>query len=122
MGLKRHSTLYLCYTKYIVRIRYTMKHLILAALLIAAPASAAEVGVRHTWGHSSSQVHGGRSTTRTHEFGNYTEQSSGRVRADGKRTNFTREASGGFRADTTETFQFGSQSTSGFSETSSFSR
>ena len=96
--------------------------LIIASAVLVAPVSAAEIGVRHTWGHSTTNIHGGRSVTRSESQGRYHETSRGRATGHGNRSRYSRTESGTFGANTVESYNFGGQTTTGFSETSTFSR
>ena len=103
---------------------------VLAAAALAAPVSAAEVGVRHTWGHSTTNTHSGRSITRSESHGAYIERSWGRSGGgrnigsteSGGGSGYIRGEIGGFSTSSRESFGFNGTSTSGFSETSTFSR
>jgi len=96
--------------------------LILASAALVAPVAAAEIGVRHTTGHTTSTVSGGRSTTHSFTNGSYAEVSRGGSGGHGGGSGFTRVETGNFGSRTNESFNFGSHSTSNFSESSTFSR
>lgn len=91
---------------------------ILALLALSSPVAAAEVGARHTWGHSTTNIHSGRSVTRSHTAGGYVETSHGSTGGSG----FRRAEAGVFSSNTRESYRFNGTSSSGFSETSVFSR
>ena len=104
--------------------------LLLASAALVAPATAAEVGVRHTWGNTTSRVTNGRSVTRSQSQGAFVERSFGG--AGGGRQLGSTESGGGsgyvrgevgtYSSRTRERFGFSSESNTGFSETSTFSR
>ena len=96
--------------------------LILASAALVAPVGAAEVGVRHTWGHTTSNVHSGRSVTRSHSHGSFDETSIGGGGYPGAGSGFIRHESGSYSSRTREGYRFNSQTTSGFSESTTFSR
>ena len=101
-----------------------------SAVALAAPAGAAEVGVRHSWGNTTSSVHNGRSVTRSQSQGAFAERSfgaSGGGRDIGSTTSgggsgYVRGEVGSYSSRTRESFDFSSHSTTGFSESSTFSR
>jgi len=103
---------------------------ILSLVALAAPVSAAQVGVRHSWGNTTSHVTGGRSYTESESRGAYAERSwgggggghaAGGAHSEGG-SGYVRSEVGSFNSRTEESYGFNSTSTSGFSETSSFSR
>jgi len=100
--------------------------LLLASAALIAPVTAAEVGVRHTWGNTTSRVINGSSRTVTQSQGAFVERTSGisggRSGNRGGASAFDRLATGSNSSRTRESFGFSSTSTTGFSETSSFSR
>lgn len=96
--------------------------LIAASALLAAPVSAAEVGVRHTWGHTTSNVTNGHSVTRSQSHGSFAEVSGGGSGAHTGGSGFIRSESGSYSTRTRESFNFNSRTNTGFSESSTFSR
>ena len=86
----------------------------LLAILVAAPASAGEIGVRSTWGHSTTNITNGRSVTRGTEHSTRTEHQRGLLGSTDTVT----------RRDTTfrDSYDFNGTQTGGFTETSIFSR
>ena len=100
--------------------------LLLASAALVAPATAAEVGVRHSWGNTTSQVTNGSSRTVSQSQGSFIERTRGiSGGTSGSRSGasaFDRLATGSNSSRTRESFGFSSTTTSGFSETSSFSR
>ena len=96
--------------------------LILASAALVAPAGAAEVGVRHTWGHTTSNVTNGRSVTRSQSQGSFAEISGGGAGGHGGGSGFGRVETGSYSSRTRESFGFNSHTTSGFSESTTFSR
>jgi len=92
--------------------------LLLASTLLAAPVTAAEIGSRHTWGHSTTHVRDGRSVSRSSSVGAYAEHSSGHSGG----ADFRRSEVGAFASSNRERYDFTSNSSSGFSETTTFSR
>lgn len=92
--------------------------LILASAALAAPASAGEIGVRHTWGHSTTNMHNGRSVTRGTEHSRSSEHTSARGLLG------THESHSSTRSDVIfrESYNFNGIRTGGFSETSAFTR
>ena len=100
--------------------------LILASAALVAPVSAAEVGVRHSWGNTTSRVTNGSSRTVTQSQGSFVERSGGisggTSGSSGGASTFDRLSAGSSTSRTRESFGFNSVTTSGFSETSSFSR
>ena len=111
-----HMRLILWYNTYIVEFPYTMKalFLILASAALVAPAGAAEIGVRHTWGHTTTNMYNGRSVTRGTEHSSSTE----RTDIGGHHSTRTVRSDVRFR----ESYDFNGTRTGGFSETSVFSR
>ena len=91
---------------------------LLALVALSSPVAAAEVGARHTWGRTSTRITHGRSVTRSHTAGGYVESSHGGTHTGGYR----RVEAGSFGSRTRESYNFNSHSTSGFSESSVFSR
>lgn len=96
--------------------------LILASAALVAPVGAAEVGVRHTWGHTTSNVHNGRSVTRSQSQGQFDETSIGGGGVHGAGSGFIRREHGSYSNRTRESYDFNSRTTSGFSESTTFSR
>ena len=104
--------------------------LLVASAALVAPVAAAEVGVRHTWGHTTSRVTNGRSVTRSQSQGAYIEQSFGGAGGgrqvgttqSGGGSGYVRLEGGSYSSRTRERFNFSSESNGGFSETSTFSR
>ena len=103
---------------------------ILSLVALAAPVGAAEVGVRHTWGHSTSRTFGGRSVTRSESHGAFAERSWGGsgggrevgTTESGGGSGYVRGEVGSYSSRTRESFGFDGSSTTGFSESSTFSR
>lgn len=91
-----------------------LRILSILAILSAAPVSAGEIGVRHSWGHSTTNITNGRSITRGTEHTTRTDRHSGLL---GSTETVTRSDIS-FR----ESNDFTGTRTSGFSETSIFSR
>ena len=104
--------------------------LLVASAALVAPVAAAEVGVRHTWGNTTSHVTNGRSVTRSQSQGAYIEQSFGGAGGSDVRgasesgggSGYVRLEGGSYSSRTRERFNFSSESNRGFSETSTFSR
>ena len=92
--------------------------LIIASAMLVSPVSAAEVGSRHVHGHTTSTVTNGRSVTESRLNGSYSERSNGASSAG----SYRRRESGTFSSLTNESFNFGSNTTSTFTENSTFSR
>ena len=95
---------------------------ILSLVALAAPVGAAEVGVRHTWGHSTNRTFGGRSVTRSESQGAFAERSWGGSGGHGGGGGYVRGEVGTTHSRTRESFGFDGSSTTGFSESSVFSR
>ncbi len=86
----------------------------LLAILSAAPVSAGEIGVRSTWGHSTTNITNGRSITRGTSHSSTSDVRRGILGETTSRT--TTDTS--FR----DSYDFTGTQSTGFTETSIFSR
>ena len=93
-----------------------------ASALLASPVAAAEVGVRHTHGHTTSNTYNGRSVTRSQSQGSFAEVSGGGSGGHGGGSTYRRAERGSYSSRTRESFDFNSRTTSTFTESSTFSR
>lgn len=91
-----------------------LRILSLLAILAAAPVSAGEIGVRSSWGHSSTHMYNGRSVTRGTEHTTRTDNQRGLL----SNTETVTRSDVSFR----ESYDFSGTRTNGFTETTIFSR
>ena len=84
------------------------------AILAVAPVSAGEIGVRSSWGHSSTHMRNGRSVTTGREHTTTTDHQRGILSS----TDTVTRSDVSFR----ESYDFSGTRTNGFTETSIFSR
>lgn len=96
--------------------------LLFASAVLASPVVGAEVGVRHTHGHTTSNTYNGRSVTRSHSQGSFAEVSGGGSAGHNGGSGYRRFESGSYGSRTRESFDFNSRTTSTFTESSTFSR
>ena len=96
--------------------------LLCASAVLASPVVGAEVGVRHTHGHTTSNTYNGRSVTRSHSQGSFAEVSGGGSAGHNGGSGYRRVEAGSYGSRTRESFDFNSRTTSTFTESSTFSR
>jgi hypothetical protein len=96
--------------------------LILATVALSTPAVSAEVGVRHTHGHTTSNILNGRSVTRSNSQGSFAEVSGGGSAGHNGGSGYRRVEVGSYGSRTRESYDFNSRTNTTFSENSTFSR